>query len=419
MIAAITLAVGLSITVGAWGTPTDCIPGDSQLDGDVDGGDVVTTRYIVQGILVDLTVISNGCCNITVTTDWGSAAGTVLAGDTVTFYNLWAGETATLTADDSDPGCDFDGWTCGSTSNPEDFVMVAAEDTEVTGYCCVAPAPEPCCWCIYAVDWWAVGDPGDPKPAGDPDLREYFALHTEYEYPPCHYEFLGWPFTIPPPSYHQETLFYAGNETPPNGYGEPEWTELESYAGPPQAGNPRVMRVNPTLGLVYAFGQAYYGGKCNLINYKSRFDLHVPALGGDASIYSATVGVVDLVGNAGWPYAVGNQWATCTFAPPVVDPAEWSMSVVTGMETIFPPAFPGGISCYVVESWSMIGAPPTFTPDKMTSKNWYSNDYGCTIMRENYVGSLYLGYEDMELIHYCTDPDFPFDPELPEWILPH
>ena len=69
MIAAITLAVGLSITVGAWGATTDCLPGDSQLDGDVDGGDVIYARYIVTGLLVNLTVTSEGCCNITVTSD--------------------------------------------------------------------------------------------------------------------------------------------------------------------------------------------------------------------------------------------------------------------------------------------------------------------------------------------------------------
>jgi len=113
-----------------------CIPGDANLDGDVDGGDVLYTRYIVAGYLVNLTVESDGCCDVTVTTNFsgGGGGGTVLAGETRTFFNLWAGETAIVSADDSSVGCAFQSWSDGGAQT-HDIVMVQSVDVDVTATC--------------------------------------------------------------------------------------------------------------------------------------------------------------------------------------------------------------------------------------------------------------------------------------------
>lgn len=115
-----------------------CIPGDANLDGKVDGADILFIRYIVLGYLVYLTVESDGCCPITVTTGWGSCGCgggcTVPAGETRTFYNIYATETVALSANDTDPCCVFDSWSDGGAKS-HDIAMDYGVDVSVTAYC--------------------------------------------------------------------------------------------------------------------------------------------------------------------------------------------------------------------------------------------------------------------------------------------
>ena len=58
-----------------------------------------------------LTVTSNGCCPITVGT-----LGSVAADESETFYDIACSTNVTLTADESDPSCEFDKWTVDGVS---------------------------------------------------------------------------------------------------------------------------------------------------------------------------------------------------------------------------------------------------------------------------------------------------------------
>ncbi|GAH40312.1 unnamed protein product, partial [marine sediment metagenome] len=202
----------------------------------------------------------------------------------------------------------------------------------VVDICCVeqAPIPEPCCWCIYEVDWWWGEDP----PAGDPDYREYHCLHCEEWLPPGHTEVLGDPFTggnhtIPDPSFHQEVTFYAGPA--PNGYGVAEWDTI-----------PGLSRLNILLMEIYLNGMGYWNSQYDLINWKTSYDLTTPL--GPITFYYGTLAIIPVSGNPGWPYAVGNSWINIGMSH--ISPPAASYHLVNATENVTTPLFPSGIECF-------------------------------------------------------------------------
>ena len=117
-----------------------CIPGDANLNGVVNSGDITVTIKIIFGKLVDLKVTSDGCCNVTVGAPINE---TVLVGETKTFYNIDKDTSVTLTADDSDPSCAFDSWT-GGVDDPDSATTFVNMNVDkcVTANCTIA-APVP------------------------------------------------------------------------------------------------------------------------------------------------------------------------------------------------------------------------------------------------------------------------------------
>ena len=409
------LAVAVTGTAGAGGDAGDtrdvCVignithkVGDTNLNNAVNSGDITVTIKRIFGNLFDLEVTSDGCCDVTVGAPINE---TVLAGETKTFYNIDKNAVVDLSADDS-AECAFDSWT-GGVNDPNsattDVTMSANKCVTANCHETVAPYPQPCCWCIYLTEWWQ----GSGAPSGDPDNVEYFALHCEELLGANHTEqipTLPDPTTvvIADPSWQQEIEAYVGPA--PNGYGGlPEWFEL---TGDP-ATAPGVIRFNSVLNLVYATGVGYWNSQVDLSNWKSRYNVRTGL--GPIVVWAWTISVTPITGNTGWPYAVGNEWSsvgTSTITPPSTSYHECS-----GTETVTTTLFPGGIECYRVESYAWddtLGVEPGVPePAELTasSTNWYHNDYGCQIKRETYPGSLYLGWENMYMIHYCIDPPFP------------
>ena len=466
MIAAITLAVALSVTVSADHPQNTGIPGDANLDGVVDSGDIMAARYMYLGYYNNLTVTSDGCCPITVTTGWascGCGGGCVVApGDTETFWNIYATETVTLSADDSHPLCTYVSWS-DAGAQTHDIVMVQDQDEVRTATCAYTEAyPEPCCWCIYMSEYWDAGlltpdgDPHSPQ-TSPPDYREYFGLHTIEHLDAGHGEWVYYNplapvpvfYTIPVPVYHQELQVYAGPE--PNGYPESEWDELAPDGNGVVRTNP-----DPMLAGLVAFGMGYYDSMIDRINWKTRFDLWTP-MTMDLTIYSWAVAAPQvLVGNVGFPYALGNAWVTTTMSSittptPSVTMVDDYKSIDCFANTTMPgitDIFPAGTMAYRLSQfqWAdgdgvdddgddLIDEDPvngydddgdgdtdedggngipgdefdTMTPSGMS---WVSNYYACPIVKQTFPGQLYDGYENLCLIWYCMDP--PFGP----WYVP-
>ena len=115
-----------------------------------------------------LTVISDGCCPITV-----GALGTVAAGESETFHDIPCCTNVTLTADDSDVYCDFVNWTGdvpGGTNTPNPITIHIDDDKSVTGHC--EPIALPAAigsigdTVFYDNNGNGVQDPGEPGIAG-------------------------------------------------------------------------------------------------------------------------------------------------------------------------------------------------------------------------------------------------------------
>ncbi|MGB2798974.1 MAG: hypothetical protein WBC82_03925 [Dehalococcoidia bacterium] len=416
---ALMLAVALTGTAGAGGDAGDTRDvceignithkvGDTNLNNAVNMGDVTVCIKKIVSRAYDLEVTSDGCCPIEANWTDGLGApmsGTVLAGETKTFYNIDKDTVVTLSADDS-AECAFDSWS-GGVNNPDSATttVTMSADKCVTANCheTVAPYPQPCCWCIYLVEWWQ----GSTPPGADPpDNIEYFALHCEELLLANHTEempTLPDPTTvvISDPSWHQEISAYVGPGL--NGYGGlPEWFEL---TGNP-ATAPGVIRTNSVLGLVYATGVGYWNSQVNLSNWKSRYNVRTGI--GPLVVWAWTMSITPMTGNAGWQYAVGNEWSSIGMS--TITPVSTSYHECSGTETVTTPLFPGGIECYRVESyvWDDDGdGVPEAGELTISSTNWYNNDYGCHIQRVTNPGSLYDGWENMYMIHYCIDPPFP------------
>jgi hypothetical protein len=268
----------------------------------------------------------------------------------------------------------------------------------------VCPVPEPCCYCIYTVEWWALPN----EPPALPDNREYFAFHCVEWLDPGHLEPLGPPIgdhVIPEASWMQDLTAYGGPD--PNGYAEGEWIPLPDTPGPFLPG---VARTNSILGAVFATNLVYWNSQDTLLNWKTKFEVNTGL--GPVVLFSV-VWSMDLYSgsNIGWPFAVGNSWTS--LGQSSITPPSPSYAEVTALETITVPAFPGGIECYKVESYSWddtLGTEPGVVEPielALSGIKWYHNDYGCPIKNDAVPGALYDGYETQDMIWYCFDPPFP------------
>gem|GEM_PF-3081270 len=341
----------------------------------------------------DLTVNSCGCCSVQV--DWDTNQVIVPAGGTEVIPDIsCCTDVMVIAVTTDDCFCDdiaLDGVSQGC--DPVIFNMDGNDhvvDVRCREY---APVPEPCCWCIYEVDWWWGEDP----PSGDPHRRDYHCLHCMEWLPPGHTEVLGDPFTggnhtIPDPSFHQEVTFFAGPET--NGYGVAEWDTIP--------GIDRDIHM-----MWYVDSMEYWNSQYDLINWKTSYDVTTPI--GPVTYYYGTLAIIPVSGNSGWPYAVGNSWINIDMSH--VGPPAASYHLVNATENVTTPLFPGGIECFRVESYSWIDINGDGVPDPVeltpSSTDWWNNDYGCSINKETYPGTMYMGWEHFYMVWYCIDPPFP------------
>jgi hypothetical protein len=298
-----------------------------------------------------------------------------------------------IDVDSATPGCP-----CETPAENCDSVQVHMDGSNhVVDVCCEeiipeAPYPPVCCWCIYEV-WYYGPDPCGlvpPPPPAEPRVTEatdhmYYLMHTDVEYADVHYEDVpGFgDYWIMEPSYEQHT-------------------QLKDLAGNPLTW---ALRCNAILGNVAVKDMAFWKAQSNLITWKQMYRLaNIPE---DTLIYAVNLGVNVTAGsNAGYPYAVGNQWETTTFA---LGSASLGRSTVIAEEDITRPNL-GTVHCYKVlgESWSDdLG---DWVPTGMT---WYSNQHGCAIIEEVYPGALINGWEYRDIVWYCQDPppDEPWSPE--------
>ena len=399
------------------------------------GVDDVTVSANCVWLDSDLTVNSIGCCLVEVEYD-SVLVYTVQPGESWTDVDVPCCTDVDITAIPPPPECvcddiELDGVSIGCLTG---YVHMDGIDHVFDVYCHeeeLPPVPEPCCWCIYLAEWWQGATPDTSVPA---DNVEYFCLHCEELLPAGHTEPVGAPFpggvhVIPDPSFHQEFQGFAGPA--PNGYGLPEWTPLL----PPTT--PGTCRYNSILTLVYATGMGYWNSQLDMVNWKTRFDVTTPL--GPIVLYSGTLMVIPVVGNPGWPYALGNTWISVGMSS--ITPPSASVNIVVGQEMVdcggsVPPTM-----CFVVQgnSWAdadgvdddgdlLIDEDPMNGYDDdadgltdedggdgvpqpgeltLSSVNWYSNDYGCALKKETYPGALYLGQENLCLLWYCVDPPFP------------
>ena len=388
---------------------------DGTADVHMDGTDKTVSANCNAVGPAALTVNSCGCCDVDV--DY----------DSVWVYTLSPGETwtdpavpcctdVTVTAvtppmcvcdclEIDDPYCECD------CIIPPDYPCPTVQvhmdgNPHSVNVCChemTCPVPEPCCWCIYLAEWWEGSDP----PVGDPDNVEYFCLHTVEWFAAGHDETLGSPFPggvhiIPDPSWQQELTAYVGPA--PHGYlGMDEWDLL---TGDP-ATAPGVSRYNPTLGPVFATGLGYWNSQIDLLNWKTRFNVRTAI--GPITLYACTLQVIPMVGNPGWPFAVGNMWATLGMSS--ITAPSLTYNVVTGTEMVDCGGYVPPMECFVVESYAWVDANGNNIPDEgeLTPGgiNYWSNEYGCKIKSDTYPGDLYDGWENICLIWYCFDPPFP------------
>ena len=405
---AVVLAVTLSVTVVAGGTRDVCEIGnfshklgDTNLDNGVTSGDITMTIKRIFTQVVDLEVTSDGCCPIEVSwTAGGGGGGTVAPGDTVIFYNILKDCNVSVSANDTDPSCAFDSWS-DAGAQTHDVTMDSNKCVTAT---CYKAYPEPCCWCIYETEWWALPN----APPADPTSKEYIAWHCDLLLDPGHTENPpGYPeIVIPDASYHQTLSAFAGPV--PNGYGLDEWDVLVVANDTLPSTYPGVSRTNPDLGGVLVHGYEYWISQYSRINWKSRYDLDIPIEPWHISIYSWTVSVIPLVGNAGFPYATGNMWGSIIVSG-ITDPTLY-LAVVGEEEMIdcggaIPP-----LQCFKNESfiWDDDG---DWEPEEgeltPSGTNYVTNAYACPIKVDTAPGQLYDGWENRCLIWFCQDPPFP------------
>ena len=443
MALAVVLAVTLSVTVVAGGAKDPCVignithkVGDTNLNNAVNMGDVTVCIKRIFSKAYDLELTSDGCCPIEASwTDilGNPMSGTVPAGETKTFYSIDKDKVVQVSADDSSPSCVFDSWS-DAGAQIHDITMDSNKCVTAT---CYPAFPEPCCWCIYEAEWWAL--PNAPPAA--PTSKEYIAWHTEELLPPDHLEtgiciydaalqcVYTVDVTIPVATYHQELKAYEG--APPNGYTDTEWLELL----PVGAG---VDRTNPMLGPVKVFGYGYWIDQSNRINWKSRYDL-VTGLGA-VTIYSWTLAVIPGTGTPGFPYALGDSWITI-IASGITTPTAY-FAAITGVEMIDCGGHIPALQCFKNESFiwqdlngiddDLDGATdedwfngydddgdgdvdedggdgvPNTELDVMTPSgvNYVTNAYPCPVKVITSPGQLYNGYENRCLIWVCQDPPF-------------
>jgi len=155
-------------------------PGDANLNGVVNSGDITVTIKIIFDNLVDLMVTSDGCCNVTVGAPINE---TVLMGESKTFYNIDKDTVVALTADDSALGCSFQSWS-GDVDDPDSATTFVNMNVDkcVTANCNVtmASCSEPCNWHIYEVTRESPGIPDfDPEPIPPEADSNYFAGHCD------------------------------------------------------------------------------------------------------------------------------------------------------------------------------------------------------------------------------------------------
>jgi uncharacterized repeat protein (TIGR02543 family) len=98
----------------------------------MDKDKTVTANFQQVGVTYDLTVTSDGCCPIDVT--YVGGGGTVAADDSQTFTGILEGTDVTVSADDSDPCCQFDSWSDGGAQT---HVITMDANKSVTATCSV------------------------------------------------------------------------------------------------------------------------------------------------------------------------------------------------------------------------------------------------------------------------------------------
>ena len=94
-------------------------------------------EYLVNVTGYNLTVVSDGCCNITV-----SGAGindTVPAGGNQTYYNITCGANVTVYANDSDVCCLFVNWTVDGSFTPGNPINVTMDSDHTAVATCIVP----------------------------------------------------------------------------------------------------------------------------------------------------------------------------------------------------------------------------------------------------------------------------------------
>ena len=403
------------IDLNAIPTNTTCCVFDSWSDGGAQNHEIHmdSDKTVVANchwLTSDLYVNSIGCCFVEV---WE---------DAVLVYTLDPGEqwsdvdvpccTQVQVVAVPSENCECDDIELDGVSQGCDTASVHMDGSDHTFdvYCSepAPPVPVPCCWCIYAAQWW----PLPSAPPAAPTTKEYFALHCDEWLPAGHSEALGPPIgthVIPDASWQQELTAYAGSlpngYTAARGYGHDyaEWEALPDVAGMGLRG---VERTNSILGMVYATGLGYWNSQDTLLNWKTRFNVNSGL--GPITLFAVTWSITPYTGNAGWPFAVGNSWTS--LGQSTITAPSWSYAECSAVETITVPAFPGGIECYRVESygWTDDGdGIPEPGELKLSGTKWYNNDYGCPIKNDAVPGALYNGTETQDMVWYCTDPPFP------------
>jgi len=289
------------------------------------------------------------------------------------------------------------------------------------------PVPEPCCWCIYEATYYECGSVAHPEPCEDMpepgvtefDAQEYYARHTDFQRE-AGYAVPGCvpPTTIAAPSYEYHTSFYGMdwhllNECDPGDC-------PQRYAG--------------ALGFkVELADMAGWMDKENLTSFVTLFQVDISLGPACAYMYVWAINQLDgwvIAGdNAGWPYAVGNEWVTHTVAlGGGVD--TWSYSYVNDTmmlpapATTATPVYPSGmIECYQVMgyTWDDANTNGIVEPEECVPNgiNYYHNDYGCQILEIVFPGLILQGWEWRWLQWYCHAPNWPDPaPDLPWWSTP-
>ncbi len=124
------------VTVYADDTDTSCEfegwsdGGAQEHEIHMDGNKSVTAYCLIKGPTCNLTVESNGCCPIDVT--YEGFADQVAAGGSQTFTGIPDGTDVTVSADDSDPCCQFESWSDGGAQT---HVIHMDSNKSVTATC--------------------------------------------------------------------------------------------------------------------------------------------------------------------------------------------------------------------------------------------------------------------------------------------